>query len=111
MKFQENEGVIGMDDLVASYPSPLVFPASSTPIRPPTQQICQHAPKISPIERVRSAEFEKSDTASVLDGSCGERSNAAFSDKHYTKLGNVADIHNSNGYVLGWMWVLLIESI
>ncbi|VDK74833.1 unnamed protein product [Litomosoides sigmodontis] len=82
----ENESVNEMDDLVVSYPSPLVFPTSSTPLRPPTQQICQRVPRISPIERIRSAEFIKSDSKSVLDSSQGEESNAVFSDKHYTKL-------------------------
>ncbi|VBB26413.1 unnamed protein product [Acanthocheilonema viteae] len=83
---QEKENMNEVGNVVASHPSSSIFPNSSTPVRPQTQQIFQHMPKISPIERVSSAKCVQSDTTTVLDCSGGETSNTVSGDKHYTKL-------------------------
>ncbi|CAG9531385.1 unnamed protein product [Cercopithifilaria johnstoni] len=83
---QENESVNEVSNVIAPHPPPSVFPDSSTPIRPPTQQISKRTPKISPIERVPSAKCVEDDATTILDCSTGETSNVVSNDKNYTKL-------------------------
>uniref|UniRef100_A0A915PSB2 Uncharacterized protein n=1 Tax=Setaria digitata TaxID=48799 RepID=A0A915PSB2_9BILA len=78
---QESDDENKIGHLVASYPPPsLVFPNSSTPVRPQTQHISQHIPEISPIRQGPPPQF-------INDANAGDKVHGEIaSNKEYTIL-------------------------